>query len=61
MKYQVGNLIDFKEEDPWLEDFQSAINLAKNKSLRFFEEFFGIWDEDGELYAIVHQGEVYSP
>ena len=62
MSYQVGDLIDFKDNDPVFDDATIAINEALAKSREFEEEYFGVWDmdNDGHLIAIAHQGWLYN-
>ena len=58
MSYQIGNLNDPKESDPWFYLKREAFN-------HIFDNFdvygtYGIWDEDSKLVTIVHDGEVFN-
>lgn len=62
MKYQVGNLINYADDDPVFDDRQEAIEWAQTLSERDYEGFVGLWasqDDGGELLAIFHAGEGY--
>ena len=59
MSWQVGELEDFKDDDPVFDDKQDAINYATELSEEKYEGFYGLWtsqDDGGELVAIFHSG-----
>lgn len=63
MKYQVGDLIDFEEDDPVFDTREEAINRAYELSDENYETPFGIWtgqDDGSELVAIAFAGEIYQ-
>ena len=58
MSYQVGELNNIKEDDPWF-------YLKRDAFKHIFEKIptlatYGIWDEDGKLLTIVHDREVFN-
>lgn len=62
MKWQVGDLIDFTDEDPVFETLQAAIEHAETESIALYEAYLGLWtsqDEGAELLAVYHQGVGY--
>ena len=61
MTYQVGDLVDFTDDDPIFGTLEDAYHRAEEQSLKFYECYFGVWDEEGELIAIYHQGRSYTP
>lgn len=61
MKYQVGHLIHYDEDDPTFDKLKDAQKYAIEKSID--DSPYGIWtgqDEGSELDAIVYGGVVYS-
>lgn len=63
MKYQVGDLIDYKDNDPIFDTLDQAIEYANQQSYKFEESYIGIWEynDDADLVVIVHQERIYTP
>lgn len=62
MKWQVGDLVDFKDDDPVFDDKQDAVDYAQKKSEENYEDLFGLWtseDDGSELLAIFYEGVGY--
>lgn len=62
MTYQVGDLMNFGDNDPVFDTLQAAADHARKLSEDEYESTFGLWtgQEDGsELLAIFHAGEGY--
>lgn len=59
MTYQVGDLIDFKDDDPEFKSYSEALDHAETLTIEDNESYFGVWttqDDGGDLIAIFHAG-----
>jgi hypothetical protein len=61
-KYQIGNLIHYRMDDPIVDNWDDAIKEASDITGNgYLDIAAGIWHPDsGELLAIVYQGEVFK-
>ncbi len=63
MTYQVGLLLDFKEDDPTYDDLDTAQQAALRWAECEIEPAIGIWtgqDDGSELVAIVYQRGLFT-
>ena len=58
--FQVGVLGEFNVDDPWFATWEAALTFAYQKTEQYADTPFGIWREEGELVAIVYQGDVFK-
>lgn len=59
--YQYGSLIFLKDDDPEVEDYQSAVDKAVE--LSWDDSAYGVWTgqrQGSDLLAIVYGGEVFE-
>lgn len=56
--YQVGRLLIIKPDDHKYEDYQEALRVAVDQSID--DSLYAVWDEGGELLAIVYGGAVFE-
>lgn len=56
--YQVGCLQFIRDDDPKFVDYFEAVTKAEELSID--DSIYGVWDEDGELQAVVYQGERFE-
>ena len=62
MKYQVGDLTAFMDNDPEFDTREAAFDYAATYSDDHYEDVLGIWtsqDDGSELIAIAHNGELF--
>ena len=60
MKYQVGELLHYEEDDPQFKELKTAISYAVHHS--YNDRPWGIWtsqNDGGELLIIVYMQEVF--
>lgn len=62
MTFQIGSVHWLKEEDPCFEDYGEALRAAEEMSDQEFEtRIVGVWiKDDGDLLALVYQGEIFE-
>lgn len=63
--YQVGDVIDIKENDPHYDTKQAAANAAHLLSEQHTEQVFGVWqwdevETDCDLIILFHCGEQFN-
>lgn len=62
MKWQVGQLRDFRPDDPEFDDKNMAFDAATDLSEANEDDVIGVWtdqDDGSELIAIAYQGELF--
>ena len=57
LMYQVGHLQFIKPNDPKYDDYWEAIKIATDNSID--DSIWAVWDEGGELLAIVYGCEAF--
>ena len=57
-QYQVGDAVNIKSDDPWIEGFDAAVVRARAKT-KDEDAVYGIWNSDLKVVALFYQGDIY--